>query len=98
MEKIVIPTVTERASGQHFVAKQMEAKAGETMPNHHANLESVLFIYEGECILKINNKEVYLKPGEAISIPALIRHQIKAVTDYKGIHFMPKEIEFKFFK
>lgn len=98
MEKIVIPTVTELASGQHFVAKQMEAKAGETMPNHHANLESVLFIYEGECILKINNKEVYLKPGEAISIPALIRHQIKAVTDYKGIHFMPKEIEFKFFK
>lgn len=98
MEKIVIPTVTKLASGKHFAAKQMEAKAGETMPNHHANLESVLFIYEGECILKINNEEVYLKPGEAVSIPALVRHQIKAVTNYKGIHFMPKGIEFKFFK
>lgn len=98
MKKIVIPTVTELASGEHFIAKQMQAKAGEAMSEHHASLESILFIFEGECILKLDNKQIHLKPGEAVSIPALVRHQIIAVTDYKGIHFMPKGIEFKFFK
>lgn len=98
MEKIVIPTVTELAIGTNFAAKQMQANAGETMPDHHASLESILFIYEGDCIIKMNNEEIHLKPGQAVSIPALVRHQIKAVTDYKGIHFMPIGIEFKFFK
>lgn len=95
---MVIPTVNELATGESFVAKQMSAKAGETMPNHHASKESILFIHEGEIILNINDEFIHLKPGEAVSIPALTKHQIKAVTDYKGIHFMPKEIEFKFFK
>lgn len=98
MERTVIPTVTELAIGAHFAAKQMQAKAGELMPDHHADQESILFIYEGECILKINNGEIYLKPGEAMVIPSLVSHQIKAVTDYKGIHFMPKDIKFEFFR
>ena len=98
MEKIVFPTVTELAIGNEFATKQMQAKAGEVMPLHHANLESMLFIYEGECILRMNEKDMLLKQGEAVTIPALVRHQIKAITDYKGIHFMPKNIKFEFFK
>ena len=98
MEKVIIPNVTVLASGKEFVAKQMQANAREIMPIHHADLESILFIYEGECILKINNKEVLLKSGEACTIPPLVKHQIKAVTDYKGIHFMPNCIKFEFFK
>lgn len=98
MEKIVIPTVTELAMGQYFATKQMQAKAGEVMPLHHANSESMLFIYEGECILRMNDEDMVLKQGEAATIPALVKHQIKALTDYKGIHFMPKDIKFEFFK
>ncbi|MFA5574165.1 MAG: cupin domain-containing protein [Brumimicrobium sp.] len=98
MEKIVIPTVTELAKGERFVAKEMAAKADEIMPKHHANMESILFIYQGECIIKIEGKEIHLKSGEAVSIPALTKHQIKAITDYKGIHFMPQEVKFTFFK
>lgn len=98
MEKVVVLTIAELALGEQFVVKQMAAKAGEVMPKHQANLESMLFIYEGECVLRINDNEVFLKAGEAVSIPALVKHQIKAITDYKGIHFMPKEVKFQFFK
>lgn len=98
MEKAVIPNVTVLATGTDFATKQMQANAGEVMPLHLADQESMLFIYEGECILRINNKEIFLKSGEAATIPALVKHQIKAVSDYKGIHFMPKEIKFEFFK
>ncbi len=98
MEKAVIPNVTVLATGTDFVTKQMQANAGEVMPLHHADQESMLFIYEGDCILRINDKEILLKPGEAATIPALVKHQIKAVTDYKGIHFMPKDIKFEFYK
>lgn len=98
MEKVIIPNVTVLASGKEFIVKQMQANAGEVMPIHHANLESILFIYEGECILKINNKDILLKSGEAFTIPPLVKHQIKAVTDHKGIHFMPNGVKFEFFK
>lgn len=98
MEKIVVPKVTELAIGNEFATKQMQANAGEVMPLHHANLESMLFIYEGECILRMNNEEILLKTGEAATIPAFVKHQIKAITDYKGIHFMPKGTKFNFFK
>jgi quercetin dioxygenase-like cupin family protein len=98
MEKAAIPNVTVLATGTDFATKQMQANAGEVMPLHHADQESMLFIYEGECILRMNNEEILLKTGEAVVIPPLVKHQIKAVTDYKGIHFMPKDIKFEFFK
>lgn len=97
MEKVTNPTVTLLASGSDFVAKQMQGNEGDLLPNHHANVESIIFIHEGECILKINGEEKLLKPGEAFIIPADIKHQFKAITDFKGIHFMPKEIKFDFF-
>ena len=63
MEKKVIPNVTELAIGTDFAAKQMQAKAGELMPNHQASSESILFVYEGECLLNMGGKQTVLKPG-----------------------------------
>ena len=97
MEKVTKPKVRSIASGKHLVAKQMQAEAGDLLPKHLASLESILFIHEGECILKINGEDVELKQGEGYTIPAETKHQIKAVTDFKGLHFMPKEIKFQYF-
>lgn len=98
MENITNPKVKLLASGSKLVAKQMLAKAGDLLPMHLANLESILFIHKGECVLHINNEEKQLKPGDAFIIPKDIKHQIRVKSDLKGIHFMPKEIEFQFFK
>lgn len=97
MEKVTKPKVRVLASGTNLTAKQMQGNAGDLLPKHLANVESIMFIHEGECILKMNGEDKLLKPGDAMIIPAKIKHQFEAVTDFKGVHFMPKEIEFQFF-
>ncbi|MGO3183911.1 MAG: cupin domain-containing protein [Aequorivita sp.] len=97
MEKVTKPKVKMLASGKKLVAKQMQANAGELLPAHLANLESILVVQEGECVFKINDENHVLKQGDSIVVPPEIKHQIKANKDFKAIHFMPKDIEFKFF-
>ncbi len=97
MKKITPPKVRLLASGIELEAKQMQAKAGDLLPKHLANIESILFIHEGEAILHIHGEGKLLKSGEAFIIPAETIHQIEVVVDFKGLHFMPKNIKFKFF-
>ncbi len=96
MEKVTNPTVKLLATGTKLVAKQMQGRQGDLLPRHQANVESIIFIHEGECILKINGEDKPLKQGDALIIPPDVMHQFKAITDFKGIHFMPKDIQFKF--
>ena len=97
MEKVTPPKVKTLATGTKLVAKQMQANAGELLPAHLANLESILLIQEGECIFNMNDIEKVLKQGDAMVVPPGIKHQIKAVTNFKAIHFMPVNIKFEFF-
>ncbi len=97
MTKVTPPKVTVLASGTELIAKQMQAKAGDLLPKHLANIESVLFIHEGEILLDFEKEEISMKSGDAVIIPADAIHQIKVVSDLKGVHLMPKDIEFKFF-
>ena len=97
MEKITKPKIKPLAAGNNLIAKQMQADAGDLLPKHLANMESILFVQDGECVLTINNEDNVLKQGDAFIVPPEVKHQIKAKTDFKGIHFMPKEIEFQFF-
>ncbi len=97
MTKVTPPAVTVLAEGAEYTAKQMRASAGDLLPDHVASLESILFVHEGECILHIHDDDVTLKPGMAYAIPPETRHQIRAVTDFRGIHIMPKSIRFKYF-
>ena len=97
MEKVTQPKVKTLASGGKLMAKQMQANAGELLPEHIANIESILFIQEGECVFKMNNKDLVLKQGDTIVVPAEIKHQIRANTDFKAVHFMSNDIKFKFF-
>lgn len=97
MEKVTKPKVKTLTTGTKLVAKQMQANAGELLPAHLANLESILVVQEGECTFKMNDEDKVLKQGDAIVVPPGIKHQIKANKDFKAIHFMPNEIEFEFF-
>lgn len=97
MEKVTKPNVSNIALGKNLVAKQMQAKAGALLPKHLTDVESILFIHEGECNLNINGEDIILKQGEGYIIPADTKHQIKVLADFKGLHFMPAEIKFEFF-
>jgi quercetin dioxygenase-like cupin family protein len=97
MEKITKPNIRSIASGKNLIVKQMQAEAGALLPEHIADMESILFIHEGECILNINEEDIVLKTGEGYVIPPEIKHQIRVINDLKGLHFMPVEIKFEFF-
>lgn len=97
MDKITKPNVRTIATGKKLVAKQMQARAGALLPKHLADVESILFIHEGECILHMDGEEIELKLGEGYIIPPNTKHQIKVTKDFKGLHFMPVEIKFEFF-
>lgn len=97
MEKVTSPNVSSIASGEELIVKQMQAEAGDLLPKHSADMESILFIHEGECTLKINGEDVLLRKGEGYVIPPKIEHQIKALTAFKGVHFMPITIKFEFY-
>lgn len=98
MEKVTKPTITLLAKGEKFQAKQMEAKAGDLLPRHLANIESVLIILEGECMLNLKGADHHLRKGDSFIVPPKIEHQIRAVTDFKAAHVMTNDIEFQFFK
>lgn len=97
MEEVTKPKVRSIATGKNLVAKQMQAEAGNLLPKHLADVESILFVHEGECILHMNDEDIELKQGEGYIIPPDTKHQIKAIKDFKGLHFMPKEIKFEYF-
>ena len=97
MEKVTKPNVRDIALGKNLIAKQMQAEAGALLPKHLADVESILFIHEGECSLNMNGEDIVLKKGEGYVIPPNIKHQIRVITDFKGLHFMQSEIEFEFF-
>lgn len=97
MQKVTKPNVKVLTSGEKLIAKQMQAKAGDLLPVHLASIESILLVQEGECVLKINDKNHVLKAGDAITVPPKIKHQIEVNADFKAVHFMPVEIEFEFF-
>lgn len=97
MAGITPPTVTELAEGEKLIVKQMQARAGDLMPRHTANLESIVFVHEGECVVDFDGDEKVVAQGEAIIIPPNVKHQIRATADFKGIHVMPLQIEFRFF-
>lgn len=98
MEKVTKPTVKLLSKGKKFHAKQMSAKAGDLLPKHIANIESVLIVMQGECVLSIDGKDYTLNQGDSFIVPAEIKHQIRAIEDFKAIHVMTNDIAFEFFK
>lgn len=97
MKEVIKPRVRTLASGANLIAKGMAGKKDKLLPKHLADVESIIFIHEGECILHINDEDVVLKQADALIVPPKVKHQFKGLTDFNGIHFMPKEIKFEFF-
>lgn len=96
-KEVIKPRVRTLATGTNLIAKEMSGRKDKFLPKHSSNIESVIFIHEGECIFILDEEEIILKAGDAHIVPPKVKHQFKGITDFKGIHFMPKEINFEFF-
>lgn len=97
MKKVVNPKVKQLSKGKDLNVKQMAAKAGDLLPKHLANVESILIMIEGECIINLDGEEFTLKEEDSFIVPAKVIHQIEAIKDFRAYHVMPNNIEFDFF-
>ena len=97
MKKVTKPKVKSLVRGKKFNAKQMEAKAGDLLPRHTANIESVLIVMEGECSIELAGTNHTLKQGDSFIVPQNVEHQIRCIKDFRAIHVMTNDIVFDFF-
>lgn len=97
MKKVTKPKVKPLTTGKKFNAKQMEAKAGDLLPRHTANIESVLIVMEGQCSIELAGNSHTLQQGDSFIVPPKVEHQITAIKDFKAIHVMTNDIVFDFF-
>ena len=88
--KVSQPKVKKISQGHTMEIKQMSAKAGELLPKHSANVESVLVVTQGKCNLMMNGENHALSAGESFIVPKELKHQISVEEDFKAYHIMPK--------
>jgi quercetin dioxygenase-like cupin family protein len=56
---------------------------GEGLSEHTAPFEALVFVVDGEAEVEIAGKAYGVKAGETITLPANIRHAVKAATRFK---------------
>jgi quercetin dioxygenase-like cupin family protein len=56
---------------------------GEGLSEHTAPFEALVFVMDGEAEVEIAGKVYRVRPGETITLPANIRHAVRAATRFK---------------
>jgi quercetin dioxygenase-like cupin family protein len=67
---------TEAATVARFVLKK-----GGIVPTHHHPNEQIAFVVEGALRFTLDGKEVTIKAGELLCIPANVPHSAEAIED-----------------
>jgi quercetin dioxygenase-like cupin family protein len=96
MEVLEKPELQVLETGKSFKTLQITALAGMFMPTHHATMETVIIIHEGEALLKMPKSDHLLKKGASFIIAAGIEHSLEVKKDFKAIAIMAIASEIKF--
>ena len=74
----------------------VEAKAGETLPEHSHPHEQVSIIQEGKFQLTLDGKPIVFEEGQLVIIPSNTKHSGLAITDCKLLDvFYPVREDYK---
>lgn len=65
---------------------------GQELSEHSAPFDALVQVLEGEGLVLINGEPFTLKAGESIILPANIPHAVQAVTPFKMLLTMIKEV------
>jgi len=71
----------EMVHGQQIMLARVFIKKGGHVPLHHHINEQVTYILEGALKFAINSKEIIVKAGEVLCIPANMPHEAWALED-----------------
>jgi len=71
----------EMLTGQNLMLARVIIKKGAHVPLHHHHNEQVTYILEGTLKFAIDGKEIVVKAGEVLCIPANMPHEAWAIED-----------------
>jgi quercetin dioxygenase-like cupin family protein len=64
---------------------RLQARAGGTVPEHHANVDVVVTVARGEGTFVVGTEKRALHPGEVVVMPPRAPHSIAAESDLELI-------------
>lgn len=85
-----IMSLAERAG---VVIKILSFSAGEGIGTHSANGDAMLFVQEGIADVTVGDKQMDVKKGEILIMPANVPHQVMGKEDMKAIVVLVKHDE-----
>ena len=59
----------------------LQLKAGETIPRHHANTDVIVYVASGEVLFGVEEDQHRLKEGSLLHMKPFEKHDIEAIKD-----------------
>jgi len=75
-------------SGNNYKVILTYIKAGQFIPVHSPGTDLIFSVYKGTGVGVFGDKEVSLKPGSVVIVPAGEKRGIRATTDMEGLHIV----------
>lgn len=68
-------------SAERFTLAQFTLKGGATYPAHAHEQEQMSWVLQGTLKITMNGREIVVKEGEVLQIPAWMEHQVSVLED-----------------
>ena len=94
-DEISLEKITEMVSrkvivGGRQMMAQVYVKQGMQVPVHHHESDQMVYVLEGVIRWAVAGRELTLREGEVLHVPAGVRHQAEAVYDtFQLVVFTP---------
>ena len=85
---VVSRTILDRKTGTVTLFAFAE---GQGLSEHTAPFDALVHILDGEAVVTISGKELHMKTGEAVIMPANEPHALKAVEKFKMMLVMIRD-------
>ncbi len=82
--------------GKELKILNVTGTKGVEMPCHFSTKEAIIIVLKGEVLIKLEDKEIYLKPNQSLIIPASEPHTLSVKEDFAANVIMAIDSEIKF--
>lgn len=65
----------------------LQLKAGETIPRHHANTDVIVYVASGEVLFGVEEDQHRMKEGALLHMKPFEKHDIEAIKDASMLVF-----------
>jgi len=81
LEKVTEMVARKTVHGAHLTLTQSYLKKGALVPQHAHDGEQMIYVLQGALRTELDGREVMVREGELLQVPAGARHQAEALDD-----------------